>query len=132
MSPSEVITWKWALRWFAREVTNALAEAADAPDELERERQAVARIQKAHRDHVETARRYATGLADEASNLSEEGPRETEAELGDEDSEAAAEAASARAASARALLAWKRVRELEAAPSVGSPETNGASTTSAE
>ncbi len=89
--------------------------AAAAPDELELERAAVKRIQAAHIEHVESARRYATGLADEASLLSEEGPRETEAELGDEDSEAAAEAASARAASARVLLAWKRVRELESA-----------------
>lgn len=90
--------------------------AVDAtPDELELERASVKRIQAAHIEHIESARRYATGLADEASLLSEEGPRETEAELGDEDSEAAAEAASARAASARVLLAWKRVRELEAA-----------------
>jgi len=96
-------------------VTNPLVDVAPAPDELELEKSAVARIQAAHQAHIASARRYATGLADEASNLSEEGPRETEAELGDEDSEAAAEAASARAASARALLAWKRVRELEAA-----------------
>ena len=89
--------------------------ASPAPDELELERAAVKRIQAAHRAHIESARRYATGLADEASFLSEEGPRETEAELGDEDSEAAAEAASARAAAGRTLLAWKRVRELEAA-----------------
>lgn len=73
------------------------------------------RIQQAHLDHIESARRYATGLADEASFLSEEGPRETEAEVGDEDSEAAVEAATARAAAGRTLLAWKRVRELEAA-----------------
>lgn len=84
-------------------------------DELSRERDAVNRIQEAHRAHVESARRYATGLADEASFLSEEGPRETEAEVGDEDSEAAVEAATARAAAGRTLLAWKRVRELEAA-----------------
>ncbi len=84
-------------------------------DELAREKGAVNRIQDAHRAHVESARRYATGLADEASFLSEEGPRETEAEVGDEDSEAAVEAATARAAAGRTLLAWKRVRELEAA-----------------
>ena len=88
--------------------------ADSSADELELERSAVAQIQKVHRSHIDAARRYATGLADEASFLSEEGPRETEAELGDEDSEAAVEAASARAATARALLAWKRVRELEA------------------
>ena len=86
-----------------------------ALSELDRERGAVRQIVDAHRMHVERARAYATGLADEASNLSEEGPRETEAELGDEDSEAAVEASTARAASARALLAWKRVRELESA-----------------
>ena len=86
-----------------------------APDELQLEQAAVARIEAAHHAHVESARRYATGLADEASFLSEEGPRETEAEVGDEDSESAVEAATARAASARAVLAWKRVRELEAA-----------------
>ncbi len=84
-------------------------------DELARERLAVARIREAHLAHIESARRYATGLADEASFLSEEGPRETEAEVGDEDSEAAVEAATARAAAGRTLLAWKRVRELEAA-----------------
>ena len=84
-------------------------------DELAREQAAVERIQQAHIDHIESARRYATGLADEASFLSEEGPRETEAEIGDEDSEAAVEAATARAAAGRTLLAWKRVRELEAA-----------------
>ena len=95
-------------------MTSELAEPP-APDELERERVAVKRIQAAHQAHIESARRYATGLADEASFLSEEGPRETEAELGDEDSEAAAEAATARAAAGRTLLAWKRVRELEAA-----------------
>ena len=83
--------------------------------ELDRERGAVRQIRDVHRLHIERARSYATGLADEASFLSEEGPRETEAELGDEDSEAAVEAATARAASARALLAWKRVRELESA-----------------
>lgn len=83
--------------------------------ELDRERVAVRRIVDAHHAHVEAARSYATGLAKEATFLSEEGPRETEAELGDEDSEAAVEAATARAASARALLAWKRVRELESA-----------------
>ena len=93
-------------------MTDIFAESS--ADELELERSAVAQIQKAHRAHVDAARRYATGLADEASFLSEEGPRETEAELGDGDFEAAAEAADARAASARALLAWKRVRELEA------------------
>ncbi len=96
-------------------MTSELAATDAAPDELELERAAVTRIQAAHIAHIESARRYATGLADEASLLSEEGPRETEAELGDEDSEAAAEAASARAASARVLLAWKRVRELESA-----------------
>ena len=84
-------------------------------EELAREQVAVERIQQAHLDHIESARRYATGLADEASFLSEEGPRETEAEVGDEDSEAAVEAATARAAAGRTLLAWKRVRELEAA-----------------
>lgn len=84
-------------------------------DELVREQAAVARIRQAHLDHIESARSYATGLADEASFLSEEGPRETEAEVGDEDSEAAVEAATARAAAGRTLLAWKRVRELEAA-----------------
>ncbi|NNK91033.1 MAG: AAA family ATPase, partial [Acidimicrobiia bacterium] len=84
-------------------------------DELEAEVAAVARIEAAHLAHVRSARRYATGLAEEASFLSEEGPRETEAESGDEDGESAAEAATARAASARAVLAWKRVRELEAA-----------------
>lgn len=87
----------------------------ESVDELERERTAVLAIQDAHRAHIEAARRYATGLADEASFLSEEGPRETEAEVGDEDSEAAVEAATARAAAGRTLLAWKRVRELEAA-----------------
>lgn len=87
----------------------------DSLAELERERVAVERIRQAHLDHIESARRYATGLADEASFLSEEGPRETEAEVGDEDSEAAVEAATARAAAGRTLLAWKRVRELEAA-----------------
>lgn len=96
-------------------MTNAPAEVEPAPDELELERAAVARIQAAHRAHIASARRYATGLADEASFLSEEGPRETEAEVGDEDSEAAVEAATARAAAGRTLLAWKRVRELEAA-----------------
>ena len=84
-------------------------------DELVAEQEAVARIEAAHQAHVRSARRYATGLAEEASFLSEEGPRETEAESGDEDGESAAEAATARAASARAVLAWKRVRELEAA-----------------
>lgn len=84
-------------------------------DELAREQAAVLRIQDAHRAHIDAARRYATGLATEASNLSEEGPRETEAEVGDEDVEAAVEAATARAAAGRTLLAWKRVRELEAA-----------------
>ena len=88
---------------------------SNALSELERERVTVHEIQDVHRLHVERARSYATGLADEASFLSEDGPRETEAELGDEDSEAAVEAATARAASARALLAWKRVRELESA-----------------
>lgn len=83
-------------------------------DELALEAEAVSVIHRAHTSHVASARRYATGLADEASFLSEEGPRETEAEAGDEDGEAAVEAATARAASARALLAWKRVRELEA------------------
>lgn len=96
-------------------MTSELADVAPPPDELQLEQQAVERIQAAHHAHLESARRYATGLADEASFLSEEGPRETEAELGDEDNEAAAEAATARAASARALMAWKRVRELEAA-----------------
>lgn len=84
-------------------------------DEFVAEEAAVARIESAHQAHVQSARRYATGLAEEASYLSEEGPRETEAESGDEDGESAAEAATARAASARAVLAWKRVRELEAA-----------------
>lgn len=84
-------------------------------DELAREQAAVERIRLKHLDHVASARRYATGLANEASFLSEEGPRETEAEVGDEDSEAAVEAATARAAAGRTLLAWKRVRELEAA-----------------
>ena len=104
-------------KWFARGVINPLAESADvaSEDELARERAAVQRIQQAHLDHIESARSYATGLADEASFLSEEGPRETEAEVGDEDSEAAVEAATARAAAGRTLLAWKRVRELEAA-----------------
>ncbi|MGI9605167.1 MAG: UvrD-helicase domain-containing protein [Acidimicrobiales bacterium] len=83
--------------------------------ELAAERAATERIDAAHRDHIASARRYATGLADEASFLSEEGPRETEAESGDEDGEAAAEAGTARAAAGRAVLAWKRVRELEAA-----------------
>lgn len=87
----------------------------ESVDELERERMTVLAIQDAHRAHIDAARRYATGLADEASFLSEEGPRETEAEVGDEDSEAAVEAATARAAAGRTLLAWKRVRELEAA-----------------
>ena len=99
-------------------MANPLAdEFADVAshDELAREREAVGRIRQAHIDHIESARRYATGLADEASFLSEEGPRETEAEVGDEDSEAAVEAATARAAAGRTLLAWKRVRELEAA-----------------
>ena len=99
-------------------MANPLAdEFADVAshDELAREREAVRRIRQAHIDHIESARRYATGLADEASFLSEEGPRETEAEVGDEDSEAAVEAATARAAAGRTLLAWKRVRELEAA-----------------
>lgn len=96
-------------------MTNAAVEEDPAPDELAREKAAVARIDEAHRAHISSARRYATGLADEASFLSEEGPRETEAEVGDEDSEAAVEAATARAAAGRALLAWKRVRELEAA-----------------
>ena len=96
-------------------MTNAHPEPDVAPDELQLEQAAVARIEAAHHAHVESARRYATGLADEASFLSEEGPRETEAEVGDEDSESAVEAATARAASARAVLAWKRVRELEAA-----------------
>lgn len=102
--------------WLAGGVTDPLAsvEFAGAETELERERLAVKRIVAAHRAHVDAARRYAAGLADEASFLSEAGPRETEAEVGDEDSEAAVEAATARAASARALLAWKRVRELEA------------------
>ena len=86
-------------------------------EELDAERAVVAEIDGAHRAHVASARRYAQGLAEEASFLSEEGPRETEAEAGDEDGEAAAEAATARAASARAVLAWKRVRELEAAGS---------------
>ncbi len=90
-------------------------QTVESPAELERERAAVERIQQAHQDHIDAARRYATGLADEASFLSEEGPRETEAEVGDEDSEAAVEAATARAAAGRTLLAWKRVRELEAA-----------------
>lgn len=54
-------------------------------------------------------------MAEEASYLSEEGPRETEAESGDEDGEAAAEAGAARAAAARTVLAWKRVRELDSA-----------------
>jgi len=96
-------------------VPEPVAKAVESVDELTRERAAVARIQDAHRTHIESARRYATGLADEASFLSEEGPRETEAEVGDEDSEAAVEAATARAAAGRTLLAWKRVRELEAA-----------------
>ena len=104
-----------ARTWFPGGVTDAAVEPDVAPDELDVERAAVARIQAAHRAHVESARRYATGLADEASFLSEEGPRETEAEVGDEDSEAAVEAATARAAAGRTLLAWKRVRELEAA-----------------
>ena len=88
---------------------------SDELTELDRERGAVRQIRDVHRLHIDRARSYATGLADEASLLSEEGPRETEAELGDEDSEAAVEAATARAASARVLLAWKRVRELESA-----------------
>lgn len=99
-------------------MANPLADVnadVDSLDELAREREAVRRIQQAHVDHIDSARRYATGLADEASFLSEEGPRETEAEVGDEDSEAAVEAATARAAAGRTLLAWKRVRELEAA-----------------
>ena len=90
-------------------------QPAGSHDELVAEAEAVERIEAAHRAHVRAARRYATGLAEEASYLSEEGPRETEAESGDEDGESAAEAATARAASARAVLAWKRVRELEAA-----------------
>ena len=107
---------RWA--WLARYVNDPLLIGDlddDALTELDRERGAVRQIRDVHRAHVERARSYATGLADEASFLSEEGPRETEAELGDEDSEAAVEAATARAASARALLAWKRVRELESA-----------------
>ena len=87
----------------------------DTTNELEAERSAVQRISTSHRAHVDASRRYATGLADEAVFLSEEGPRETEAEAGDEDGEAAVEASSARAASARAVLAFKRVRELEGA-----------------
>lgn len=90
-------------------------QPAGSHDELAAEAEAVERIEAAHRAHVRAARRYATGLAEEASYLSEEGPRETEAESGDEDGESAAEAATARAASARAVLAWKRVRELEGA-----------------
>jgi len=111
-----LIAQKWGFCWFAGGVdSNSEPHLVDQLDELGRERAAVARIQEAHRAHVESARRYATGLADEASFLSEEGPRETEAEVGDEDSEAAVEAATARAAAGRTLLAWKRVRELEAA-----------------
>lgn len=110
------ITWKRRIWWFAGGVDPFPEPPAVASlDELAREQAAVLRIQEAHRSHIEAARRYATGLADEASNLSEEGPRETEAEVGDEDSEAAVEAATARAAAGRTLLAWKRVRELEAA-----------------
>lgn len=90
-------------------------EVGERHDELAAERSVVAEIEAAHLRHVRSARRYATELAEEASFLSEEGPRETEAESGDEDIESAAEAATARAASARAVLAWKRVRELEAA-----------------
>ncbi len=91
------------------------SEVVERHDELAAEQLVVAEIEAAHLRHVRSARRYATGLAEEASFLSEEGPRETEAESGDEDIESAAEAATARAASARAVLAWKRVRELEAA-----------------
>lgn len=88
-------------------------EHEDFVAELALERDVVARIADAHAAHVRSARRYATGMAEEASFLSEEGPRETEAESGDEDGEAAAGAASARAAAASAVMAWKRVRELE-------------------
>ena len=101
--------------WLAGVVQDPAVDTADPSDELELERAAVHRISASHRAHVDASRRYATGLADEAVFLSEEGPRETEAEAGDEDGEAAAEAASARAASARAVLAFKRVRELERA-----------------
>lgn len=106
------------LAWLAGEVNDPLLLGdlgQEALTELDRERGAVRQIRDVHRLHIERARSYATGLADEASFLSQDGPRETEAELGDEDSEAAVEAATARAASARALLAWKRVRELESA-----------------
>ena len=112
------VDWKTGERWFPRGVDQPLGDATrdvGSANELAREQAAVKRIQQAHLDHVESARRYATGLANEASFLSEEGPRETEAEVGDEDSEAAVEAATARAAAGRTLLAWKRVRELEAA-----------------
>lgn len=83
--------------------------------ELAIERDAAQRILDAHRAQVERARGFAEGLAAEASSLSEEGPRETEAEAGDEDIESAAETSAARAAAARAVLAYKRVRELERA-----------------
>lgn len=110
------ITWKLRFRWFPGGVEPFPdSEVVASLDELAREQAAVSRIQEAHRAHIDAARRYATGLADEASFLSEEGPRETEAEVGDEDVEAAVEAATARAAAGRTLLAWKRVRELEAA-----------------
>ncbi len=82
---------------------------------LDLERAAASRIVDAHRRQVDRSRRFAEGLAAEASSLSEEGPRETEAEAGDEDIEAAAETSAARAAAARAVLAYKRVRELERA-----------------
>lgn len=81
--------------------------------ELTLERAVVRRIAQTHADHVQSVRRFATGMAEEASFLSEEGPRETEAESGDEDGEAAAAAASARTAAASVVKAWKRVRDLE-------------------
>lgn len=82
-------------------------------NEFELELARVLAIRDAHRAHVEKARSFAEALSEEASFLSEEGPRETEAESGDEDGEAASDAATARAASERAVLAFKRVRELD-------------------
>lgn len=111
------VTGKDLVFWFPEGV-EAAPQSDDAfVTELASEKAVVDRIVAAHQAHKASARRYAASMAEEASFLSEEGPRETEAESGDEDIEAAAEAASARAAAARTVLAWKRVRELDAAGS---------------
>ena len=66
---------KWPEAWLAGWVNDPLLIGDlddDALTELDRERGAIRQIRDVHRAHVERARSYATGLADETSFLSEE------------------------------------------------------------